>query len=153
MVYGFSSKNIDSIFIVGHDFSASQIPFLTFHFLQRGRELLPAVIFRYMLLTELPSYMSGILGFDMKENALVSALPFLVMWLYSMLFGGLMDWLESRGRLTRTGITKLSTAIGEDWCRLYCQGVGGPHRLRGDCFFISNASRWHCSNKKTPERH
>lgn len=65
----------------------------------------------YMLLTELPSYMSGVLGFDIKSNALLSALPFLVMWVYSILFGSLMDHLGTRGLISRTGITKLATAI------------------------------------------
>ncbi|XP_037074408.1 putative inorganic phosphate cotransporter [Pollicipes pollicipes] len=65
----------------------------------------------YMLLTELPSYMSGILGFDIKSNALLSALPFLVMWVYSILFGNLMDHLGARGIMTRTQMTKLATGI------------------------------------------
>ena len=65
-----------------------------------------------MLLTELPSYMSGVLGFDLKSNALLSALPFLVMWVYSILFGSLMDYLGTRGLISRTGTTKLATAIG-----------------------------------------
>lgn len=64
----------------------------------------------YMLLTELPSYMSGILGFDIKSNAVLSALPFLVMWVYSILFGTLMDHLHGMGLLSRTAGTKIATA-------------------------------------------
>ena len=106
-------------------------------------------ISRYTLLTELPSYMSGVLGFDMKSNALVSALPFLVMWIYSILFGSLMDCLGSRGLISRTGITKLSTAIGKSFAvelhALELETViincSRDVNVTIDCRLLSNTSR------------
>ena len=35
----------------------------------------------YVLFTCLPKYLKEVLGFDMKHNALYSALPYLIMWI------------------------------------------------------------------------
>lgn len=65
----------------------------------------------YMILTELPTYMAKILGFAIKSNAILSAIPFLVMWLYSIFLGSFMDYLASKGYVNRTQITKIATSI------------------------------------------
>ena len=77
---------------------------------------------RYMILTELPTYMVTILGFDIASNAVLSAVPFLVMWIYSIILGSLLDHLISKGVITRTTSTKIATSIGES------AGDGGRER-------------------------
>ncbi|KAF0296506.1 putative inorganic phosphate cotransporter [Amphibalanus amphitrite] len=65
----------------------------------------------YMILTELPTYMSTILGFDIASNAVLSSVPFLVMWIYSIILGNVLDHLGSKGIITRTTSTKIATSI------------------------------------------
>ncbi|XP_034257092.1 sialin [Thrips palmi] len=65
----------------------------------------------YMLLIELPTYMRHILHFSIKENAGLSALPFLLMWLFSMFLGRLWEWCQKRGSLSTSSSRKISTLI------------------------------------------
>lgn len=63
----------------------------------------------YMLLIELPFYMKQVLQFNIRENALATALPFLTMWLFSMALSRSLDALRQRGRLTTTTARKVGT--------------------------------------------
>ncbi|XP_076046211.1 putative inorganic phosphate cotransporter [Oratosquilla oratoria] len=65
----------------------------------------------YTLLTELPTYLSNIQHFDMKSNGLVSALPYLIMWLVSVIYSLVMGLLARRGRISLIGIRRLSASI------------------------------------------
>ncbi|KAE8741674.1 hypothetical protein FOCC_FOCC012795 [Frankliniella occidentalis] len=71
----------------------------------------------YMLLIELPTYMRHILRFSIKEvrawfhNAGLSALPFLLMWFFSMFLGRLWEWSTKRGSLSTSSSRKISTVI------------------------------------------
>ncbi|KAJ8923285.1 hypothetical protein NQ315_001842 [Exocentrus adspersus] len=47
----------------------------------------------WTLLTEIPSFMQNILNFDIASNSLLSALPYAVFWLLSMLMGLAADYL------------------------------------------------------------
>lgn len=63
----------------------------------------------YMLLIELPFYMKQVLKFNIKENAIATALPFLTMWLFSMALSRILDTLRTRGLITTTKARKIST--------------------------------------------
>ncbi|XP_063243614.1 sialin-like isoform X2 [Bacillus rossius redtenbacheri] len=65
----------------------------------------------YMLLIELPTYLSTILKFPIASNALLSSMPFLVMWFFSIALSKCLDTLEERDYISTTTIRKLSTLI------------------------------------------
>lgn len=51
------------------------------------------------------------LHFNIKENAVVSAIPFLTMWFFSMALSKGLDALRARGTISTTFARKLSTLI------------------------------------------
>lgn len=65
----------------------------------------------YTLLTELPTYMKQILHFDIKTNAFLSALPYLVMWIVSVSGSYVVDFLRSREYLSTTAARKLANSL------------------------------------------
>ncbi|XP_014342669.1 sialin [Latimeria chalumnae] len=66
----------------------------------------------YTLLTSLPTYMSDILRFDIKENGFLSALPYLGSWLASILSGQLADFLRARNVFSTCTVRKIFTVLG-----------------------------------------
>lgn len=66
----------------------------------------------WTLLTEIPIYMNGVLNFDIKENGLLSALPYFVLWVLSFFFGGISDFLINRKTITVGFSRKINTVIG-----------------------------------------
>ena len=86
----------------------------------------------YTLLTELPTYMSKILHFDIKEvilkkftekattkiivlfqNALLSALPYFIMWILAITGSYIADFVRSRGYLSTTATRKVFNSVGK----------------------------------------
>lgn len=66
----------------------------------------------HLLLTELPIYLKTILKKDISQNALFSALPYALMWAFSLLISYLADKAISK-RVLRTGIVRrIATFIG-----------------------------------------
>ncbi|XP_030764406.1 sialin-like [Sitophilus oryzae] len=63
----------------------------------------------YMVLIELPLYMKSVLKFKISENAVLTALPFFCMWLFSMVLSKLLDSLRGRNKITTTTARKLAT--------------------------------------------
>ncbi|XP_063386948.1 sialin [Cydia fagiglandana] len=63
----------------------------------------------YMLLIELPMYMKQVLKFEMTENAVTTAMPFLTLWFFSMGLSKTLDWLRGRGNITTTTARKIGT--------------------------------------------
>jgi len=66
----------------------------------------------YTLLTELPTYMKNILHFDMKANAFISALPYLMMWLFALFFSSIADYVIDNNWLSRNVSRKLFNSVG-----------------------------------------
>lgn len=66
----------------------------------------------WTLLTEMPSYMNSILKFDLKANGLLSALPYLVMWLTSFVFSWASDLLNTKQILSLGTSRKVFNSIG-----------------------------------------
>ena len=65
----------------------------------------------YTLLTELPTYMHNVLHFNIRSNAMVSALPYLAMLIVSLLVTRLADHLISAG-FDRTLVRKFFNSVG-----------------------------------------
>ncbi|XP_055294874.1 sialin [Sitodiplosis mosellana] len=65
----------------------------------------------YTLLIETSFYFKQVLHFNIKENAVVSAIPFLTMWFFSMALSKGLDALRARGTVSTTFARKLSTLI------------------------------------------
>ncbi|KAJ8923270.1 hypothetical protein NQ315_001827 [Exocentrus adspersus] len=66
----------------------------------------------WTLLTEIPSYMESILKFKIASNSMLSALPYLVLWLLSYLMSPLADILVTRQVISRTASRKIFNSIG-----------------------------------------
>jgi len=67
----------------------------------------------YTQLTELPTYMKQVLRFSLKSNGLLSSLPYLAMWLFSMFISVVADWMISSKRFSHTATRKLINSIGQ----------------------------------------
>ncbi|XP_055920027.1 putative inorganic phosphate cotransporter [Eupeodes corollae] len=66
----------------------------------------------WTLLTEIPNYMKNVLNKDIKSNAMLSALPYLVMCLLSYVFIFITDILNKRKFLSLSVSRKLFNSIG-----------------------------------------
>ncbi|XP_071515895.1 sialin-like isoform X3 [Panulirus ornatus] len=66
----------------------------------------------YTLLTELPTYFKNIQHFNMKRNGLLSSLPYLVMWIFSIVYSNVMDRLLTSGKLAIITVRRTSMTIG-----------------------------------------
>lgn len=65
----------------------------------------------YMVLIELPLYMKQILKFKIAENAVLTAVPFLAMWLFSLVLSKTLDTLRGKKKITTTTARKTGTLI------------------------------------------
>lgn len=66
----------------------------------------------WTILTEIPSYMKSVLHFNIKQNALLSALPYFVMMMMSFILSPFADWLTNRRILKVEFSRKLFNSIG-----------------------------------------
>lgn len=66
----------------------------------------------YTLITELPTYLDQIQHFNMSNNGFLSALPYLVMYLFSIAYSQMMGWLTRSGRVSIVNVRRISMAIG-----------------------------------------
>ncbi|XP_076450040.1 putative transporter slc-17.2 isoform X2 [Babylonia areolata] len=78
----------------------------------------------YTFLTNIPTYMKEVLKFDIKQNGLLSSLPYIGFWAAINVSGNLFDWLQSRGWLSTTAARKISNTLGELCPALLVIGVG-----------------------------
>lgn len=66
----------------------------------------------WTLLTNIPTFMSKALDYDIKANALLSALPYFVTWILSFFFSWLADFMNNRKMITLVTSRKLFNSIG-----------------------------------------
>ncbi|KAJ2948844.1 hypothetical protein O0L34_g5770 [Tuta absoluta] len=64
------------------------------------------------ILTQIPIYMSKILNVDIKNNGLLSSLPYISMYLMSLVCGFLADMLVKRKILRIVNVRRLSNTLG-----------------------------------------
>lgn len=67
----------------------------------------------FTMVTDLPKYMKEVLKFNVTQNGLWSALPYVVMWIVSMSSGWLCDYLIQNKYMTTGFARKFFTAIGK----------------------------------------
>ncbi|CAD1468967.1 unnamed protein product [Heterotrigona itama] len=65
----------------------------------------------FTLLNDLPKYMKSVLKYSIKNNGFLSALPYLTMWICSLVTSFLADWMITSGLMSRTNVRKLGTTI------------------------------------------
>ncbi|CAB1321051.1 unnamed protein product [Coregonus sp. 'balchen'] len=68
----------------------------------------------YTLLTSLPTYMDTVLHFDLRQNAFLSALPYLGGWAFSVISGVVADSLLEKELLSVTAVRKIFTITGKE---------------------------------------
>lgn len=62
-----------------------------------------------MVLIELPLYMKNVLNFKISENAVLTALPFFCMWIFSIVLSKTLDALRARNVISTTVARKVAT--------------------------------------------
>ena len=66
----------------------------------------------FTIVTDLPKYMSDVMRFNVKENGIYSSMPYVAMWVSSIIFGCFSDWIIKRKFLSVTNSRKLFTTLG-----------------------------------------
>ncbi|CAF4662051.1 unnamed protein product [Rotaria sp. Silwood1] len=66
----------------------------------------------YTLLTSLPTYFATILNFNLQQNGLLFALPYLAQFLVTIIFGPIVDRIRARNIISITKLRKIQTIIG-----------------------------------------
>uniref|UniRef100_A0A915KHR9 Sialin n=1 Tax=Romanomermis culicivorax TaxID=13658 RepID=A0A915KHR9_ROMCU len=66
----------------------------------------------YTLMTTLPTYFKKVQGFDIKKNGFVSALPYLVQFIFHVGSGRLADFLRVKFNLKTVHVRKLFDCLG-----------------------------------------
>ncbi|KAL8591613.1 hypothetical protein ACOMHN_030499 [Nucella lapillus] len=66
----------------------------------------------YTFLTNIPTYLKEVLRLDIKQNGLLSAIPYIGFWLMIIVSGQLADWARSRGYLNTTQARKVGNSLG-----------------------------------------
>lgn len=66
-----------------------------------------------MMATDLPKYMKEVLGFSAADVGLYSSLPYLLMWIISIVSAYLCDYLINQKCVTRSVARKIFTFAGE----------------------------------------
>lgn len=66
----------------------------------------------YTLLTDLPTYLSKMLDFNINQNGFYSALPYLLTWLFGIACSALCDHLIKNGYLSTTVARRLFNLMG-----------------------------------------
>ncbi|KAL1497204.1 hypothetical protein ABEB36_008201 [Hypothenemus hampei] len=65
-----------------------------------------------ILLTQTPTYLNKIHKFDIKSNAILSAAPYLAMWVLSFFFSSICDYLTNKSCISRGTSRKIFHSIG-----------------------------------------
>jgi len=65
----------------------------------------------YTLMTQIPTYMNHVLHFNIKENGLLSSLPYISMFVASLIASYVADTLMGKGILSTTAVRKLMNSI------------------------------------------
>lgn len=66
----------------------------------------------YLLLTELPSFMKDVLGFELSKSGFLSGLPFLTLFLTQTVAGFYADWLIEKGHLSVINVRRSFMSFG-----------------------------------------
>lgn len=75
----------------------------------------------FTMVTDLPKYMTGVLKFDIHSTGYLSALPYAVMWVCSILFGYICDKIVKKNWMTVTNARKTFTTVGKCFDKISSQ--------------------------------
>ncbi|KAI5639137.1 major facilitator superfamily domain-containing protein [Phthorimaea operculella] len=64
------------------------------------------------LFTEIPAFMAKVMHENIKNNSLLTALPFAVMWFTNFFFNWFIDWIIENKYLSLTNARKLANSLG-----------------------------------------
>lgn len=78
----------------------------------------------YTQLTELPTYMQNILHFNIQQNAVLSALPYLTSWIFAIISSNFADWLLRKRYVGQLTSYKMWNAVASMIPALSLLGVG-----------------------------
>uniref|UniRef100_A0A1A9WA66 Major facilitator superfamily (MFS) profile domain-containing protein n=1 Tax=Glossina brevipalpis TaxID=37001 RepID=A0A1A9WA66_9MUSC len=78
----------------------------------------------YTQLTELPTYMSNILHYDIESNALLNAVPYLTSWIMGIACSALADWMLRKRYISLLNSYKLWNSIASIVPSLGLIGIG-----------------------------
>merc|ERR550534_830784 len=110
----------------------------------------------YTLLTELPTYMHNVLHFNMKSNAMLSALPYLAMLVVSLFATRLADYAITSG-FDRTLVRKFFNSVGVYLPAVFIEAAGysGCDSVLVIFFLSCRRSQWCpvCRIHVRPPRH
>lgn len=67
----------------------------------------------FTMITDLPKYMTDVLKFNIKSTGILSALPYVAMWIASFFFGLCCDFCVKRGYHSIRNARKIYTTIGK----------------------------------------
>ncbi|XP_056641371.1 sialin-like [Diorhabda sublineata] len=65
----------------------------------------------YTILTDLPTYMSEVLKFNILDDGIWNSIPYIVMWVCSMCSGKLCDWMITKRYISVTFARKFFTTL------------------------------------------
>lgn len=65
----------------------------------------------FTVVTDLPKYMADVLKFNVKENGFYSSLPYVAMWISTLIFSVISDWCITKKYLGITNSRKLYTTL------------------------------------------
>ncbi|KAM6184925.1 sodium-dependent phosphate transport protein 1 [Rhynchocyon petersi] len=65
-----------------------------------------------IMILYIPTYINSVLHINIRENGLLSALPYLIAWICGILGGQMADFFSSRNILSLTNVRKLFTTLG-----------------------------------------
>ncbi|XP_042874013.1 sialin-like [Penaeus japonicus] len=92
-----------------------------------------------LLLTQLPTYMSSVLGFSIRSNGFLSSLPFLTQFLASVSCGVLGDWLLTRNYITVSTSRKMFGFVSHIMTAIVLITVGYSRMLRRTILGVGNS--------------
>ncbi|XP_046750723.1 putative inorganic phosphate cotransporter isoform X1 [Diprion similis] len=92
----------------------------------------------YTMANDLPKYMNNVLKFSITSNGLLTALPYLAMWILSNISSVPADWLIKSGKMTTTHVRKVFTTFGSVGPAIFlvAASYGGCNRVLVVILFI-----------------
>lgn len=65
----------------------------------------------FTVVTDLPKYMADVLKFNVKENGMYSSLPYVAMWICTLIFSVISDYCIKKKHIGITNSRKLYTTL------------------------------------------
>lgn len=66
----------------------------------------------FAIVTDLPKYMNDVMHFSIADNGILSAMPYLVMWVTSLILGYIADKILEKNWMTITNLRKVLATFG-----------------------------------------